>query len=256
MIGETTKKALRIVLPKWARIKLGRLKVKILGMEYEYRDLSAEGVFNKIYKYGAWGKDEQGNSISGAGSHAEEIVRPYIEEVSKFLSALDNPTVVDLGCGDFNVGRQLNSYAGHYIACDISTLIIEKNKRNYKYDNVEFLHINIIDDELPSGDVAFIRQVLQHLSNDDIMRFVKRINEGSFYRYLLVTEHLPLDPNFVPNIDKSKGPGIRVTLNSGVDLAKEPFNLRFLNKKILFSVNEEEGGIPAQILTTLYELRS
>ena len=46
------------------------------------------------------------------------------------------------------------------------------------------------------------------------------------YKYLVLTEHLPDYKIFKPNIDIVTGPFIRLDKKSGVDLLKEPFNLK------------------------------
>ncbi len=232
------------IIRKWANKVLPR----------KLRKLPAEEVFDKIYQEGTWGEDEHGNATSGSGSHAIEIVKPYVNEVSGLLKTLEKPVVVDLGCGDFNVGSQLAALSERYIACDVSSQVLQTNRRKYAIPNVEFRKVNIITDELPAGDVCFIRQVLQHLSNDDIREVVRKINDNSAYRYLIVTEHVPEKPDYVANLDHRKGAGIRMNQNSGVDIAKPPFNLAYQSKEILLSVKADVVGEPGQVLTTHYTL--
>ena len=59
-----------------------------------------------------------------------------------------------------------------FVHCDISNVILERNRRSYQFENLEFKQINLAEDELPKGDLAFVRQVLQHLSNSEIKKFV------------------------------------------------------------------------------------
>lgn len=75
--------------------------------------LSTKEVFNKIYQEGAWGVSHEDGQrfFSGPGSHDEKIVSVYVEAVTKFLQGFEKkPNVVDLGCGDFNVGSKLRPY--------------------------------------------------------------------------------------------------------------------------------------------------
>jgi hypothetical protein len=76
---------------------------------------------------------------------------------------------VDLGCGDFNVGSQLRPYCSEYVACDIVQSLIERNKLKFADRGVEFRALDMASDPLPAGDVVFIRQVLQHMSNAQIL---------------------------------------------------------------------------------------
>jgi hypothetical protein len=67
-----------------------------------------------------------------------------------------------------------------------------------------------------------LRQVLQHLSNQEIERVLANCRR---YRWLIVTEHLPAATDVVPNLDKPHGPDTRVYDRSGVFLEAPPFDL-------------------------------
>ena len=43
---------------------------------------------------------------------------------------------------------------------------------------MEFLVVDLVKDEIPTGDVLILRQVLQHLSNDDVPKFTQSIPRG------------------------------------------------------------------------------
>jgi hypothetical protein len=114
--------------------------------------------------------------------------------------------------------------------------------------DVDFRSLDFIVDELPAGDIVFIRQVLQHLSNEQINRALQKLS--THFKYLVLTEHLPGIPEFAPNLDKPAGPGIRTGLPSGIVLTKAPFNLKpYLERRLCHVA--EDGGI---IATTLYQL--
>ena len=137
---------------------------------------------------------------------------------------------------------------------DTLTTILARNKKNFTLDKVEFRNIDIARDELPSGDIAFVRQVLQHMTNADIMGFVTRLKMDSPYRFLVVTEHLPSVGGFPENLGKPVGPNIRAAMNSGVVLHKAPFNLCAKTAEVVLEVNEvQEGQQEAVIRTTVYE---
>jgi hypothetical protein len=113
---------------------------------------------------------------------------------------------------------------------------------------VEFLVVDLVKDEIPTGDVLILRQVLQHLSNDDISKFTQSIPRG--FSYLLLTEHLPSENDFLANRDKVSGTDIRLGSGSGVVLTEPPFNMVFKSETTLLSVPQFGGSI----VTTLYEL--
>jgi len=248
------KSFLKKVIPSHTRQKIRQIQYKLFGLEHSYKHLSTEQVFETIYQKGIWGKNEKGLSTSGRGSHTESIVIPYINAIKKVTEDYPLNSAVDLGCGDFAVGSKLFDMFDRYIACDISSTILNRNKRLYDYKKIEFRKINLAEDELPIGDIAFVRQVLQHLSNREIALFVEKINLTKPYKYIVITEHLPFSSNFIPNIDKPSGPNIRVSLDSGVVLHAPPFQLNYQEKHEICNVEESTGGRKAVIQSVLYVL--
>lgn len=218
----------------------------------KYRGRPSTEVFAAIYRDHKWGRDPEGGHSSGLGSRDPSIVDPYVNAVTKFLATLPSkPSVVDLGCGDFRVGRQLRASCGRYVACDIVPALIESHKRVYADLDVDFRCLNVVTDDFPAGEVVFIRQVLQHLSNADIRQILLKIYR---YKFLVLTEHLPVDPNFVPNRDIASGYQTRMQHDSGVVLTTEPFNLKIKSHTMLCEVLL--GALPGLVRTTVYELGS
>jgi hypothetical protein len=205
-------------------------------------------VMNQIYDMKLWG----GNNFdfySGKGSHDSKIINPYLDVLIIFLNSYNNSLVVcDLGCGDFNIGKHLTKYTRKYIAIDIVEKLINRNKKEYKEDNLEFYCLDITKDKLPYGDCIILRQVLQHLSNTEIQDVVKKI---AVYKYIILTEHIPLG-NFTPNKNIVSGQGIRLKQNSGVNVLEAPFNLKIKEQKNLEEhILENNKG---RIVTTLYKM--
>ena len=207
-----------------------------------------KAVMQQIYKQQLWGTDGS-DFYSGEGSHEEQITKPYVEAVINFLKSHDKKlTICDLGCGDFNIGKNFLEYAEYYYAIDIVESLIERNKTLYKASNLEFQYLDISKDDIPQADCVILRQVLQHLSNKEIMRILKKIEN---YKYIILTEHLP-SGNFVPNKDKIASQGIRLKQHSGVDLLAEPFNFKVKETELLNEVILENDN--GRITTMLYSL--
>ncbi|MFD2826706.1 SAM-dependent methyltransferase [Leeuwenhoekiella polynyae] len=199
----------------------------------------------QVYEKNLWGGDR--TFYSGAGSHDAETIQPYIEEVITFFKSLEIPPVVcDLGCGDFNVGKELVPYTQAYKAVDIVPELIAHNKNTFKSKQLTFDTIDLAKDPLPEGEVALLRQVLQHLSNAEIQRIV---NQLYFYPYVILTEHVP-EAEFSPNIDIISGQGIRLKKHSGVDLLAPPFNFKVKTAKQLLSLRAP--AVKGRLVTTLY----
>ena len=216
----------------------------------EYNNLSNEQVFTKIYQSGAWGKsaDPAKPFYSGSGSRRDSEVAAYVQSAGHFLRSFDaKPDVVDLGCGDFSVGCRIRRLCNRYVACDVVPNLIKFNKAHYRDLAVDFRVLDLAEDELPRGDIGFVRQVLQHLSNRKIAGFVARAPHA--FKHLVVTEHLPASNDFKPNVDKLTGPGTRMGHESGIILTSPPFNLRAKATRELCRVDSVDSGV---LVTTLY----
>jgi len=206
-----------------------------------------KAAMEQVYEKKLWGNNET-NFYSGEGSHDPKIVNPYVAVVTDFLTSFEKPLVVcDLGCGDFNVGKEFVKYTKKYIAIDIVEDLITYNTSAFTAENLEFHCLDIATDKLPIGDCALIRQVLQHVSNREIESIVKKLAN---FNYVILTEHLP-EGDFIPNIDIISGQGIRLKKQSGVDLLVAPFNLEINKETKLSSVRST--NFKGEIVTTLYQ---
>jgi hypothetical protein len=209
---------------------------------------TTKAVMKQIYDQHLWGGKEF-DFYSGIGSHNPYTVNLYIKGVIDFLESHNNLiTVCDLGCGDFNIGQHLIKYTKTYIAIDIVESLIERNKKLFKADNLEFHCLDISKDELPDADCIILRQVLQHLSNSEILQIIRKLKS---YKYIILTEHLPVG-SFKPNKDKIASQGIRLKQNSGVDLLAKPFNLKMKSSELMNEVVLENDN--GRIATHLYTL--
>ncbi|WP_234859099.1 class I SAM-dependent methyltransferase [Aquimarina aquimarini] len=202
----------------------------------------------QVYAMKLWG-DNNSDFYSGIGSHHPEIVAPYIDVLTSFLTSFKTPlTVCDFGCGDFNVGKELVKHTKKYVAVDIVSDLITHNKEKFKEENLDFYCLDIAVDELPSGDCVLLRQVLQHLSNTEVQSVVSKLAN---YKYVVLTEHLP-EEDFESNKEIISGQGIRLKKQSGLDLLAPPFNFKVKEEKQLLRVtlNNYKGVI----VTTLYKV--
>ena len=174
-------------------------------------------------------------------------MQPYIEVVVQFLKSFQNKLVLcDLGCGDFNIGKQLVEFTKHYIAIDIVPELIDYNTTLFKADKLEFHCLDIAQEEWPPADLLIIRQVLQHLSNQEVQNVVNKLYQ---YKYVLITEHIP-NTKFEANKDIISGQGIRLKKQSGLVILAPPFNLKIKEQKemLIIPINNNKEVI----VTTLY----
>ena len=202
----------------------------------------------QVYEKKLWGKGST-EFYSGEGSYLPDLVHPYLKRVISFLTSFDKKIVVcDLGCGDFNIGKELAPFTQKYEAIDIAKNLIEFNRKQFCLENLDFHCLDIAEEELPHGDCAIVRQVLQHLSNAEIQKIVRKL-QG--FKFVILTEHLPKG-DFIANADIISGQGIRIKKNSGVDILKAPFHLNIQDYKELVSI--DLGAQKGVVLTTLFTL--
>jgi Methyltransferase domain/Glycosyltransferase sugar-binding region containing DXD motif len=195
-------------------------------------------IFQAIYRRHLWGGDGKSLFFSGIGSrgeHAKLYVKAMIPLLAQHgMTSKAEIVIVDLGCGDFAVGRALLKTLNgvRYIGCDIVPELIDYNQTRYgtaQYGpgNVEFRTVDIVRDPLPDGDVCLVRQVLQHLSNREISFILPKLSK---YKYVYISEGQPLIREGPPNPDKPVGADVRFDWRTGrgrgVELDLPPWNLR------------------------------
>ena len=188
-------------------------------------------IFQDVYERNLWGSDSGSKFFSGIGSRgdaAKVYVRQMVELLRDHADERGRPlTIVDLGCGDFQIGSALlERLPGmNYIGCDIVPELVAHNNAVYGNNKVRFHQLDLVSDDLPDGDVCLVRQVLQHLSNADIQSFFRRAD----YPWIYLTEGHPAQRAGAVNPDKQAGHEVRFDWRTGrgrgVELACPPFNL-------------------------------
>ncbi len=223
-----TSLSFRSIAKRFAPISVLRMhkQLKWAIIRKQYGELSVTEAFQRTYNRKLWGNIEGEEFFSGGGS-LETFVTVYNNWLSKFIIDKKINTVIDLGCGDFRVGRQICSAVPvSYVGIDIVPDLITYNQTRFGDENIGFICTNIIEDEIPGGDLCLIRQVLQHLSNTQISRVLANC---AHFPYLVVTEDVYNGPGMRPNLDIKHGPDNRLFRNSGVFLDRPPFNMQVLD---------------------------
>src|SRR4029450_2088685 len=133
--------------------------------------LSLTNTFNHIYAEGMWGRDDTGKGISGSGSTLE-ITREYRAYVEDFMKKHAVKSVVDAGCGDWSFSNAMDWGDASYLGVDIASDIVDADRKKYEKGKIKF-QVGDITKDLPAADLLISKDVLQHLSNELIHKFIK-----------------------------------------------------------------------------------
>jgi 2-polyprenyl-3-methyl-5-hydroxy-6-metoxy-1,4-benzoquinol methylase len=183
---QSVKEVIRHVmhLPGLHRLYLLIKRLRGAKTRYLLEARNLESTFESIYKSDVW---LQGTSKSGPGSDFSATFR-VIEPLKKLLRELQCKCLVDIGCGDFNWMQQVvANETFRYIGCDVVRSVIDENIERYQTETVTFRHLNACEEPIPSGDVIICREVLFHLSFDDIARLIKNVRSSSTASYFIAT---------------------------------------------------------------------
>ena len=177
--------------------------------------LALTNTFNHIYAEGIWGRDDTGKGISGSGSTLE-ITREYRAYVEDFMKTHAVKSVVDAGCGDWTFSSTMDWGDASYLGVDIASDIVDADRKKYQSDKVRF-QVGDISEELPAADLLISKDVLQHLSNRLVQKFIENNLKKGKYRWVILT-----NDRGSANADVTPG-GYRA-----IDLAAPPFAVRGL----------------------------
>lgn len=186
------------------------IKIYALGIA----ESSCEKIFTHIYNVALWGRNDRGQAFSGMGSLRENCVE-YMAFLEKFMIEHNVKSVFDAGCGDWEFSRFLNWSGIDYLGCDVVAGVINENIKNFGSKNIKFINGDFLSIELPKADLFVCKQVFQHLSNREIIDFLKKLKN---FKYCLITNDV--DPKTL----SSKNEDIKTGEYRWVDLSKPPFN--------------------------------
>ena len=168
--------------------------------------------FNRIYTEGTWGKDVTGRGTSGSGSTLD-ITREYRTYIEDFIRKNNVRSVVDAGCGDWTFSSAIDWGTVNYLGVDIASDVIDSVRKKHEKPNIRF-QVGDITEELPAADLLVSKDVLQHLPNALVQKFIRNNLKKGKYKWVLLT-----NDRGSGNPDTPPG-GYRM-----IDLAAAPFDV-------------------------------
>ena len=179
------------------------------------RPPSLTSTFNRIYAEGTWGKDGAGKGTSGSGSTLE-ITREYRAYIEEFIKKHAVKSVIDAGSGDWSFSAAIDWGDASYLGIDIASDVVAAVRKNHETHKIKF-QVGDITEDLPAADLLISKDVLQHLSNQLIHKFIQNNLRKNKYKWVILTHGRSSE-----NHDISNG-GYR-----GIDLSAPPFEVQGL----------------------------
>jgi hypothetical protein len=152
---------------------LAHLRAKSIGERFE-----------AIYRNGAWQSHDRHGSLSGPGSSmaATEGIRKQLPNLLVFLKT---QVLLDVGCGDFLWMNDI-TLPCPYIGVDIVPAVIKLNVEHYSCAGRSFHVVDATNSPLPAANTVLCREMLFHLSFQDIWKTIANIKRGGAM-FLLAT---------------------------------------------------------------------
>ena len=141
-----------------------------------------ESAFTQIYLGNMWQSQE---SKSGTGSELVSTEN-VLKELPSLIKKFNIKTVFDAGCGDWNWFKEID-IDFDYLGGDIVKPLIEELQKKHEKKNIKFVNTDVVRDKINKFDLVICRNVLFHLPEKDIFKFLSNfVNSGSSY---LLTTH-------------------------------------------------------------------
>ena len=149
-----------------------------------------EDIFTNIYETNIWGNN--GNKhYSGSSGNGSSISynEKYIKILKKIINDYNISTIVDLGCGDFRIGRLLyDDIDIIYTGYDTYKKVIDYNITQYPAPKYTFKHLDIYTykENIIEGDMCILKDVIQHWTEEEIYIFLDYLTESKKFKYILL----------------------------------------------------------------------
>ena len=149
-----------------------------------------EEVFTNIYKINKWGnnKNENYSGSSGRGSGIGYNEK-YIIFLKKFINDYNIESVIDLGCGDFQIGRMLYDDMNIiYNGYDVYKEVIDYNIKTHPEEKYTFKHFDFYSNKenIEEGDLCILKDVLCHWTTPQIYLFMDYLTQSKKFKYILI----------------------------------------------------------------------
>ena len=165
--------------------------------------------FGKVYADRIWGKG------SGYGS-SRSATRKYRTFLTNFIVENDVKSIVELGCGDFEVMKLIVKKGIQYSGYDVVSDVIYKNRSKFESSNIQFQLVSDYS-ALDSGSLLICKDVLQHLPIQECKKIISEVFPQ--YQHVLVTNCIG------HRNSQSINENIQTGSFTNMDLRRSPYDL-------------------------------
>ena len=140
-----------------------------------------QNIFDRIYLTDEW------NGGSGPGSHPSNTAK-YVKFLNSFIRENSIKSILDIGCGDWQLMSMVDLFGVRYKGIDISP-VATSLARSKAPAGADISNENI-ENITESFDLVHIKDVLQHLEFSECRRILEIIS-SRHKSALVVNEHPP-----------------------------------------------------------------
>ena len=145
--------------------------------------MSIEETFTNIYRKNLWGIGTKNSPSSGVGS-IEELALPYTKYVRIKCSDFKINSITDFGHGDFNIWGKYKFKGISFVGVDVVPFLSQQLNETYSQDeNLNFISVDIAENDLPISDMLISKDCMQHLPNLYLKDFFEKITN---FNYLIL----------------------------------------------------------------------
>ena len=170
-------------------------------------------VFIEYFDRGFWG-----NKTGSSGPNSDPALTPVLREnLSALFKEYNVKSIVDAGCGDCNLFKNMSIENISYIGVEVVPKLTALNVKTFKSNlNMSFQTLDVVNNPIPKGDIIISRDVVHYLPNELIFKFLDNCR-ASGSEYLLITHntHSELSANCETELGVFRP----------VNLSQGPFNL-------------------------------
>jgi SAM-dependent methyltransferase len=138
--------------------------------EVKSSEVDKKIIFDEIYRLEKWGFQ------SGSGSDPE-VAKVWIDTVNQILGWPSIKSVLDIGCGDWRLGASYQMHGKDYLGMEVSQEAL-KICQKFESETVRFHQGDAELIDFPSADLILIKDVLQHLPTNSVLRIFDKIKES------------------------------------------------------------------------------